>query len=111
MLSGLVEHQKGYQEDRIRREMQEHVQEESIIKVQTARLSNMIQFRRIDLLSIDVEGAESIILHDIDFNRYDIRFMTIEFNNYDRDLVEYIQSKGYQIDAQLGVDIIFKKII
>lgn len=110
MLSGLVDHYSQDHRDRIKREFHEHVQQEEIIEVKTYTFDHMINQRNIDILSIDVEGAEGIIIRDIDFEKYQIDTMVIEFNQYDKSLVDYICDKGYYVATSLGVDVIFKKL-
>lgn len=120
MLSGLIDNYSLDHQDRIKREFHEHVQQEEIIEVDTYTFDEVmyeawldipeIYLPHIDILSIDVEGAEGSILRDIYLDKYNIDTMIIEFNQYDKDLVDYICSKGYYVATSLGVDIIFKKL-
>ena len=48
----------------------------------------------IDLLSLDVEGAELRVLEGIDFSRYKFKYMVIESSNL-QDIGSYLKSFGY----------------
>jgi FkbM family methyltransferase len=62
----------------------------------------------IDLLSLDVEGAELEVLKGIDFGKYKFKYMLIECRDLDR-LSEFLDQFGYKIEAQLGDhDYLFK---
>lgn len=111
MLSGLIDEYSPEHLSRINREFAEHVQEEEVIQVETSTFDKEVKFNHIDILSIDVEGAESTIIKSINFNAYDISFMVVEFNDgHDGSLQDYIISKGYEAITRLGVDLIFKKL-
>jgi len=109
MLSGLADSQYGEQLSRINREVAEHEQQVDIIEVETRKFSSIVPRTSIDLLSLDVEGAEEKIIRSIPFDVFNIRFMTIEFNNPNDSLERYLNSRGYECINQLGVDKIFKK--
>lgn len=112
MLSGLIDEYSPEHLSRINREFAEHVQEEEVIQVETSTFDKEVcMFDHLDIVSIDVEGAESTIIRSIDFNAYDISFMVVEFNDgHDGSLQDYIISKGYELVVRLGVDLIFKKL-
>jgi hypothetical protein len=46
------------------------------------------QFRKVDLLSIDVEGAELSVLQGIDFAAFEARIIIIEIDNPDTNAVQ-----------------------
>jgi FkbM family methyltransferase len=54
--------------------------------------------RRIDYLSIDTEGSEADILEALDWDRYDIRLITVEHAHTDRRerLFDLLSGKGYR---------------
>jgi FkbM family methyltransferase len=110
MLSGIIETQSSDQVTRIDREVKEHDQIVELIVVDTLPFYPTVPFQHIDVLSLDVEGAEDRIIRNIPFELYDIKFMIIEFNNFNSSLDNYITSKGYECVAQKGVDRIYKKI-
>lgn len=56
---------------------------------------------RINLLSLDVEGAELNVLQGVDHDRFRFDFMLIECRSFDR-LNEYLKSVGYEFEAALS---------
>jgi len=58
------------------------------------------QFRTVDLLSIDVEGAEKEVLKGIDFNQFEAKIVIIEIDNPDSrevdDCLQILYSHGYR---------------
>lgn len=110
MLSGLVNQYSQPHLDRIKREFDQYPQEEIILDVPTAAFNDEVPYLYIDILSIDVEGSEDIIIKSIDFDKYHISFLIVEFNEgSDHSLIKYIESKGYTIESSKGCDLIFKK--
>ena len=61
--------------------------------------------RLIDYLSLDVEGAEELILRDFDFSRYKFRFMTIERPSLALDLL--LDRHGYVQLAHSRFDVFY----
>jgi hypothetical protein len=49
----------------------------------------------IDYFSLDVEGAESIVMKDFPFDKYIFKFLTIERPK--ADLIDILQSQGYRL--------------
>jgi len=65
--------------------------------------------KKIDLLSIDVEGAESQVLNSINFDKVDIDVFLIE-NNYGLNKeIEFLSNKGYKLLGNIQWDSIFVK--
>jgi FkbM family methyltransferase len=65
---------------------------------------------RIDLLSLDVEGAEMEVLKGIDHEQFRFRFMCIECRSKDR-LIEFLGAQRYRLIDQLSHhDYLFKAI-
>ena len=63
----------------------------------------------IDLLSVDVEGAEFAILEALDFSRYRIAVLMVE-NNYGDPAVErMLAASGYRKIARLVIDDIYER--
>jgi hypothetical protein len=61
-----------------------------------------------DLLSLDVEGAEIEVLKGINHKEYRFKYMCIECRSKDK-LVEYLSSVGYEFVENLsGHDYLFK---
>jgi len=52
--------------------------------------------RRIDFLSIDIEGAELTVLKTIDWAWYDIGALAIENNDMAPELCAFLERKGYE---------------
>lgn len=55
---------------------------------------------RIDLLSLDVEGAELSVLKGVDHEKFRFRYMLVECRDFDR-LQEYLNSVGYTFEKAL----------
>ena len=61
----------------------------------------------IDLLSLDVEGAELEVLQGIDFNRYKFRIVFIETRSI-REVEHFLSIKGYSLLGQVSkLDFVF----
>lgn len=61
-----------------------------------------------DILSLDVEGAELEVLMGVDFDRHNFKFMVIECRNIDR-MRSFLDTKGYALLDQLTEhDYLFK---
>lgn len=56
----------------------------------------------IDLLSLDVEGAELEVLKGINFNQYSIKFICVETRNIDL-INSYLSSQNYELIEKLSV--------
>jgi FkbM family methyltransferase len=83
------------------------------ITVPSFRLNKILKkynIYEIDYLSIDTEGAELEILKSIDFNKFKIRFMTVENNNKDKAIPEFLASKGFVLIAELVQDDVYKNV-
>lgn len=57
--------------------------------------------RRIELMSLDVEGAEISVLEGIDHSRYRFRHMLVESRSPDV-LDQYLRDSGYELVARLS---------
>jgi len=108
-LSGLLENYSDEHRQRVERELSEMKQSYTTIKVMCGLFNNEIPFcGAIDILSIDTEGSESKIIKSIDFNKFHFNFIIAEFNYDDKDLINFLNLKGYTPITKLGVDVIFK---
>jgi len=80
-----------------------------IIKVPTTTLVEELDASKapkiIDYLSLDVEGAEELILKKFDFAKYKFRFMTIERPTLNLDLL--LDSQGYVQVAHRQFDVFY----
>jgi FkbM family methyltransferase len=62
----------------------------------------------IDLLSLDVEGAEMEVLKGIDHDRFRFRYICVECRDIDR-MTAYLKTNGYELVEKLsGHDFLFK---
>jgi hypothetical protein len=57
--------------------------------------------RSIDLLSLDVEGAEMEVLKGVDHSRFRFKYMCVESRSSDT-LIEYLASNGYGLVEQVS---------
>jgi hypothetical protein len=61
----------------------------------------------IDYLSLDVEGSEMDILNSFPFDKYCIRYSSIETNNdknKEKELEDFMAKRGYTFKEHLGMD-------
>jgi len=76
--------------------------EGNTIDLQTISLNDFLTKyaapRQIDYLSVDTEGNEFAILNNLDFERWDIKLLTVEhnFTAEREDIFELLSSKGYK---------------
>ncbi|WP_163555587.1 FkbM family methyltransferase [Helicobacter suis] len=111
MLSGIVDEYDKRHLERIEKEVAEYGGDYQIIKMQGARFDTIMQGeqKKIDYLSIDVEGGEMKVLESIDFNSYDIRLIGIENNYNTDDIYNFLKLKGYKKILKLGCDDFYVK--
>jgi FkbM family methyltransferase len=76
-------------------------------KVETITLRDLlIEYntpKQIDYLSIDTEGSELAILKTIDFNKYNIGIMIIEYNYYNQELLNLLEKNNFEIIEHIGM--------
>ena len=113
MLSGIVDEYDERHLERIKREIKEYGGSYEIVKIQGAKFDTIMrnQPRRIDYLSIDIEGGEMKVLESIDFNKYDIRLIGVERNYDSLGVANLLEQKGYVKIMQLGCDEFYEKYI
>lgn len=63
----------------------------------------------IDYLSLDTEGNELKILKTIDFNKYNIKSITVENNEYNTVIYDFLIQKDYTLIQRLGCDEVYIK--
>jgi len=104
MLSGLVDEfsQKGIKN--IYSNLENTDSGFDYIKVELDLFDNIVDQTEIDFLSIDTEGNELKILQTIDFNKYNIKIITLENNEYDSRFVNFLTPKGFTFVKRLGCD-------
>ena len=104
-MGGLLDHYHAEKLQRIRRDERHS---ETVVTVPSTRLDTLLLahgLKKIDYLSVDVEGGERAVLGSLDFDAFDITALSIENNRPGRESYEDIMSPaGYQQVAVLGVD-------
>jgi len=121
VLSGIVEFYNPKHLERINRELDmyssypkghEYYSKKEIIPMKAVRLEslfNKYKIKEIDLISIDVEGAELQVLNSIKFDEVDIKVFLIE-NNYGlQKETDFLISKGYKFLRNIQWDSVFVK--
>ena len=83
-----------------------HAKENVVVKCYSlSSLMNTLGQTHIDYFSLDVEGAEKIILHSIDWKHLDIDVFTIETDQHRQDILTFMKTHGYKwIQTILGDD-------
>lgn len=98
MLSGILEYRSSIHDERTERELSAHGGYSEIIEVRGLKFSTILDkynIKAVDYLSLDIEGGEFEVLNSIDFNIYDISFLTVE-NNYSDDRIrQLMKSRGF----------------
>ena len=109
MLSGLADefNQRGI--ENIYANLQDFENGYDYIDVELDLFDNIVDNTTIDFLSLDTEGNELKILQTIDFNKYDIKVITVENNDYDDKFLKFLTPKGYQPVTRLGCDEVYIK--
>lgn len=116
MLSGIQKYYPDKHHERRLKEQRLMGGGTEIVKVPTVRLDTLLKrqgIKRVDYLSIDVEGAELAVVKSINFDDVDIEVIGFE-DNYPEDsvsVVGYLLSKGYSYDSRTGGDIFMIKNI
>lgn len=108
MLSGIVKNYDPRHLYRIESELISMGGKKQIISCKTIKIDDLKLPNIIDYVSIDVEGSELKILQTIDFNKYQINFMSIENNYNDHNITDILLRNNFEIVAILGCDTIFK---
>jgi len=71
----------------------------TVNKVKTINMKDLLSYYKvpkdIDYMSIDIEGDEYKVLKQIDFNKYNIKVLTIEDNNNKTKIKKLLLSAGY----------------
>ncbi len=83
--------------------------EHEIIKAKCLPLKKILSnecIRRVDVLDIDVEGAEASVLRSIDFTKCHFNLISIETGNLE--IEEILSAKGFRFLCNLGEDIVYR---
>lgn len=70
---------------------------------------SLLESTDIDYFSLDVEGGELYILKQLEWDKLNIKMFSIEVDQHKTEIIELMESKGYNIETKLQGDIIFKK--
>lgn len=121
VLSGIMEFYNAQHLERINSEIEmyksypeghEYFSRKQEIPMKAVRLESLFDkhgITKIDLISIDVEGAELNVLNSINFDKVDISVFLIE-NNYGLEKeTEFLMSKGYKLLGNIQWDVVFVK--
>jgi FkbM family methyltransferase len=74
-------------------------------KVEVRRLDDLLdahEIARVDYLSIDTEGSEWKIIQDLDFQKYDIRVISLENPYQDGNIPKHLTNAGYELGKIFG---------
>jgi len=121
VLSGILEFYNEQHLQRINRELDmyksypeghELYSRKETIKMKAVKLQSLFdkyEIKKVDLISIDVEGAELQVLKSIDFDKTEIDVLLIE-NNYGLEKeTEFLVNKGYKLLGNIQWDSVFVK--
>lgn len=112
MLSGMTKEYNPRHLQRVQLEVERYGGKIVEVDMQCVVLNDVLEqynMYDIDYLSIDTEGNELKILKTIDFDKFNIKIMTIENNYNDPVQTSFITSKGYKLFGRLEADEIFVK--
>jgi FkbM family methyltransferase len=62
----------------------------------------------IDYLNLDIPGAELDVISSFDFDKYDVRLITVKDNQSEK-YTEILQAKGFTFEGNVGIDRAFSK--
>jgi FkbM family methyltransferase len=121
VLIGIIDFYDSRHIERINRELKmyenypighEYYSSRELIKVKGLKLQTLLdkyEINHIDLLSIDVEGAELQVLESIDYNKTTVDCILLE-NNYGIDKeFNFLVSKGFKVLGNIEWDVVFIK--
>jgi len=121
VLSGIIDYYDPRHIQRIQSELNQYANypithelysTSEVVKIQAKKLQTLFDkynYVDIDLLSVDVEGAELQVLQSIDYDKSNIKCILLE-NNYGIDKeTQFLESKGYKILTNIQWDVIFIK--
>ena len=90
------------------------INEKYELEVKVETLSNIIKnevkqtrfenIRKIDFISIDTEGTELDVLKGLDFSRYNVTLLVVENNYNDKEIEDFMMSKGYRKDRRYKIN-------
>lgn len=110
MLSGLVDHMDTSHLSRVEREGE--ASSTGVIDVDCKTFNQVVgENFNIDLLSIDVEGADFSILSSIDFDRYKIGCIAIENNSQENKIYKFLREHAFALRYVAGDEIYVNELL
>ncbi len=110
MLSGLLHKYNPRHFERMKREIAVLGGSYELIPVQCYIFNQLLGnagITHVNFLSIDTEGGEFDILSSIDFSRFKIDVITVEYLYDEPRLKPFLEEKGYNLSIPIGEDLIF----
>ena len=107
MLSGLTGKYGSRQSKRVDREIDRHGGSKTTISVEISRLDSLLRdaaIRKVDLLTIDVEGGEASVLDSLSLAEFGVGAVVVENNYGTRSISSRLTKQGYQLFARIGWD-------
>ena len=110
MLSGILKHYDSRHTARRDHEIKHMGGETNVVKVNTLRLETIFDvhnIKKVEYLSIDVEGGEFSVIKSINFDKVFIDIIGFEDNYPDVsvNIRKYLEDRGYVFITRLGGDI------
>lgn len=82
-----------------------------IIKVPSFRLETILKkhdIKIVDYCSIDVEGFEINVVKSIDWNKFYIKYLTVEANISIDEVISHLKKYSYSVIERIGGDLLFE---
>ena len=98
MLSGILDFFDAEHIARIEQEINVYGGDYEDVPIMCKTIENIVSkydITKIDYCSIDTEGAEFQIIKSIDFDKFSIKSFSVENNNGDKAVRNYLKQKGY----------------
>ena len=111
MLSGIVDKYEADHVQRIRDEMQAHGGSSEVISITArtfAELATEYGLSEINYLSIDTEGGEYEILRSIDFKKFYVHAVSVEYRVPQREaMMALMREQKFELIKSMGSDLLF----
>ena len=112
MLSGISTFMDATHIERIDREIEINGGKKKLVTIEAIcpkTLINNYHLKKIDYLSIDVEGCEMEIVKKFDFSEINVRVIGVENGSRTPELFNYLDIVGYKLHKCIGCDEIYQK--
>ena len=110
MLSGLDDSYSRRHRKRIESEVAAKGGSTRSIRVTTRRLDEILEevgLERVDLLAVDVEGAEVSVLRSLDLRRFGVKVVLVENNERSTRVPRELFRQGYRLLLRIGWDEVY----